>query len=116
MSRRKRQDSDEQEDRLQPFVPLLKATLDSAAWRAMSPGARSLYISLKRRVPRGRNVGYLSYRHAAIELGSSKTRVARWYEELLHYGFIVLKRHHALGVDGKGKAAHWRLTELGTTQ
>jgi hypothetical protein len=29
--------------RLGPFVPLLKETLESAAWRAMSPSARVLY-------------------------------------------------------------------------
>jgi hypothetical protein len=34
------------------FVPLLHATLDSPAWKAMSPGARILYLALKRRVPR----------------------------------------------------------------
>src|SRR5688572_28742590 len=36
-------------NKLPPFVPLLIATLDSAAWRTMSHGARSLYIALKRR-------------------------------------------------------------------
>jgi hypothetical protein len=35
--------------RLGPFVPLLKETLESAAWRAMSPSARVLYIALKAR-------------------------------------------------------------------
>ena len=37
------------------FVPLLHATMDCPAWRAASHGARSLYIALKRRVPRERN-------------------------------------------------------------
>jgi len=35
--------------KLPPFVPLLRETLDSAAWGAMSHGARSLYVALKRR-------------------------------------------------------------------
>ena len=32
-----------------------------------------------------------------------------------HYAFIVLHEAGRLGVDGKGKAPHWRLTELGNT-
>jgi hypothetical protein len=102
-------------NKLPPFTPLLNSTLDSAAWRAMSHGARSLYGCLKRRVPRGRNTAYLSYRDAADEMGCCKTTVERGYQELQHYGFIVLVRHGCLGVDGKGKAALWRLTELGNT-
>src|SRR5262249_28540021 len=35
--------------------------------------------------------------------------------ELRHYGFIALVTPHSLGVDGKGKAPHWRLTECGRT-
>ena len=31
--------------RLPQFVPLLVSTLDSRAWRAMSHGARSLYVA-----------------------------------------------------------------------
>ena len=30
-----------------------------------------------------------------------------------HYGFLVVTALGSLGVDGKGKAPHWRLTELG---
>jgi hypothetical protein len=35
----------------------------------------------------------------------------RWFRELQHYGFIVMvsPAHH--GVNGHGKAPHWRLTE-----
>jgi len=36
-------------NRLPPFVPLLIATLDAPAWRAMSHGARGLFVALKRR-------------------------------------------------------------------
>ena len=35
--------------RLAPFVPLILTTLDSPAWKAMSHGARSLYVALRRR-------------------------------------------------------------------
>ena len=45
-------------NRLPPFVPLLIATIDSRAWQALSHGARSLYVSLRRRVPNGKNKAY----------------------------------------------------------
>lgn len=98
------------------FVMVLLATLDCPAWRAMSHGARSLYIALKRRYgQRIQNNGrlFLSQRNAADELGSHPGQIARWYRELQYYGFIVMTTPHSLGVDGKGKAPHWRLTELG---
>lgn len=38
----------------------------------------------------------------------------RWFKELQYYGFIVMTSPGHLGVEGRGKAPHWRLTELGT--
>ncbi|MFY9770374.1 MAG: hypothetical protein WAK04_09105 [Xanthobacteraceae bacterium] len=98
-----------------PFVPLLIATIDSPAWRAMSHGAHSLYVALKRRYnPSIDNNGeiFLSLRRAAQELQSHPDYIARWYRELQHYGFVVQIQPGCLGADGKGKTAHWRLTEL----
>jgi hypothetical protein len=105
-----------QRERLAPFVPMLKETLDAPAWRAMSHGARSLYTALKRRYNQNsHNNGrvFISQRIAANEIGSHHNEVARWFRELQHYGFIVKTTGGCLGVDGKGKAPHWRLTELG---
>jgi hypothetical protein len=103
--------------RLAPFVPLDKEMMDCPAWRAMTTGARCLYIALKRRWSfKQRNNGriFLSQRDAQEELGRSPQRdsVSRWYRELAHYGFIVMTNPGSLGVDGKGKAPHWRLTEI----
>jgi hypothetical protein len=97
------------------FVPLLHATLDCPAWKATSHGARSLYVALKRRHPRERNTAFISHRTAQKELGASRRKIGEWFAELEHYGFIVMHQHGHLGVDGKGKAPHWRLTELGNT-
>jgi hypothetical protein len=102
--------------KLPPFVPLLIDTLNSPAWRALSHGARSLYIALKRRYSINlHNNGrmFLPCRQAALELGSGSTEICRWLRELQHYGFIVMTAGGSLGIDGKGKAPHWRLTELG---
>ena len=101
--------------RLQPFVPLLKETLDAPAWKAMSHGARSLYVALKLRYNRDfHNNGkiYLAQRKAAEEIGSHTNQVSRWFRELQHYGFAVMMEGGRLGVDGKGQAPRWRLTEL----
>jgi hypothetical protein len=101
--------------KLPPFCPLLISTLDTPAWRAMSHGARSLYVSLRRRYsPNMHNNGrlFVSQRVAVEELGSHHNEVARWFRELQHYGFIVRTAAGCLGVEGRGKAPHWRLTEL----
>jgi len=111
--------SKQDKGRLRPFVPLLIDTLDTAAWRSLSHGARSLYVSLKRRYsPNTHNNGriFLSERQAQKELLSDRRYIRQWFRELQHYGFIVLVKQGSLGVDGKGKAPHWRLTELGTRQ
>jgi hypothetical protein len=102
--------------RLAPFVPLLKETISTLAWKATSHGARSLYVALKLRYSSNiKNNGkiYLSTRIAAQELGSNREAVQRWFKELQHYGFIVMTAAGHLGVEGKGKAPHWRLTEIG---
>jgi hypothetical protein len=103
-------------NRLPPFVPLLLDTLDASAWRAMSHGARSLYVALRRRFgTQWHNNGriFLSQRVAAKEIGSHHNEIARWFRELQHYGFIVMTTPGHLGVEGRGKAPRWRLTELG---
>jgi hypothetical protein len=102
--------------RLPPFVPLLKETLQSPAWKAMSHGARSLYVALRARYSQNtHNNGriYLPQRIAAEEIGSDTKEVARWFRELQHFGFAVMTDPGCLGVDGKGHAPKWRLTELG---
>lgn len=102
--------------RLPPFVPLLKDTMDSPAWRAMSHGAQALYIALKRRYNmQAHNNGrlYLSHRKAIEEIRSSSNQITRWFRELQYYGFIVMMSRGYLGIYGKGQAPRWRLTEIG---
>jgi hypothetical protein len=99
-----------------PFVPLLKEMMSCKAWKAMEPSTRLLYIALKGRYGiEAKNNGrlYLSVRIAEEEIGINKNTAARGFRELEHYGFIVMTEGSCLGVDGKGKAPHWRLTELG---
>jgi hypothetical protein len=109
-------EKEKRKNRLAPFVPLLIDTIDSPAWRAMSHGAKALFIALKRRYfHTNHNNGriFLSQRLAAKELGSHHNEIARWFRELQHYGFIVMMSPGCLGLEGRGKAPRWRLTELG---
>jgi hypothetical protein len=111
MSRR-----DKDKGRLPPFVPYFKETMREPAWQTMSLGARMLYLHLKARYNlQSHNNGkiYLPTRIAAKELGSGLSQIGRWFRELQHYGFIVMMAGGCLGVDGKGRAPRWRLTELG---
>lgn len=98
--------------KLPDFVPLFKSSMKTRAWRAMSHGAKSLYVALKwRHNTKLQNAVYLSARVAARELGSHKDYITRWHRELQHYGFTVVVTPGHLGVEGTGKAAHLRLTE-----
>jgi hypothetical protein len=103
--------------RLSPFVPYLKDTMREPAWKIMSMGARLLYLHIKARYNiQSHNNGrlYLPTRMAAEELGNANLRcIGRWFRELQHYGFIVMMQGGSLGVEGKGRAPRWRLTELG---
>jgi hypothetical protein len=89
----------------------------SPAWRTTSFGARWLYVHLKRRwsfTQKNNGRIFLSHREAQKEIGGCcRDSISRWFRELQHYGFIVMTEAGCLGVDGKGKAPHWRLTEDG---
>jgi hypothetical protein len=97
------------------FVPLLKPSMATPAWRAMSFGARLVYVELRGKMNNdARNNGtlYLSCRLIAEALGTKSTRsVVRWLAELEHYGFVRRTREGYLGADGRGLAAAYRLTE-----
>jgi hypothetical protein len=73
-----------------PFVPLLKDTLKTPAWKALSYGARCLYVVLKWRYNKNlTNAVYVSTRIAAQELGAGRGNVRHWFCELEFYGFII---------------------------
>jgi hypothetical protein len=95
---------------------VLIETWSSPAWWATTHGAKILYIALKRRFnQKNHNNGriYLSLRTAMKELRSHHNQIASWFRELQHYGFIVRTSSGYLGLEGRGRAPTWRLTELG---
>ena len=103
---------------LPPFVPLIRTTLASPAWKQLSYGARCLYVVLRsylRHDNANNGKVFRSYRDVGADLGTkSKRSVQRWFRELEHYGFIAMTTGPCLGVDGEGIAAHWRITEAPT--
>jgi hypothetical protein len=101
------------------FITAFVETRRTPAWKALSMGARELYMTLKVHhfVGFKNNNGhiFLSERKAMEEMGvRNRESIRRWYRELQHYGFIVMTSPGSLGVAGKGKAPQWRLTELET--
>ena len=97
------------------WTPMFHETLMSLAYRQLSFGARALFTALHRRCVKNNGHVYMSQRDAAEELNhKNRNDIANWFRELQHYGFIVLTEAASLGVDGKGKATQWRLTELPT--
>src|SRR5215831_18789495 len=102
-------------NRLPPFVPLIKSTMAAPAWRAMSPGARMLYIELRGRLRNDyANNGkvFLSDRNAAKAVGVTPGSIVRYYAENEHFGFLRKTSEGFLGADGRGIAAHYRFTEF----
>jgi hypothetical protein len=96
------------------FIMMYTYVLRSDAWKATSLGARALFMALKVYYSSNfQNNGYvfLSKRRADEEFGLTHSMISRWYRELQYYGFIVQTQGPCLGVEGKGKAAKWRLTD-----
>jgi hypothetical protein len=102
-------------NRLPPFTAMTKATMATPAWRAMSLGARMYYIEMRGRLRNDyANNGrvFLSCRTAARAIGAGRNSIARWAAENEHYGFLRKTSEGFLGVNGRGVAPHYRLTEF----
>jgi hypothetical protein len=100
-----------------PWVGVTITVLDSKAWKAMSPAARIIYLAIKHNYIREANNNgrlYLAGRKGSEQTGLSRNTVWKCIHELIHYGFAVVTRGAALGVDGKGRPTYLRLTEMGT--
>ncbi len=101
-----------------PFSPQMESTSKTDAWKAMSATSRVIYTTSFRSRFRGdydnNNNGKIhpSSRQIAAETGFNRKTAIRGTQELKHYRFTVETNPAHLGIGGKGKAAHWRLTEL----
>lgn len=93
---------------------------DLPAWIAMGPWARLAYLRLKRRLyvngKFGNNNGsiYISTREMAEKLGCDRKTASAAMAELQAKGWIVCTKPWALGIEGKGKSASFKLTMFDT--
>ena len=104
------------EARADHFAPMIRHTMETPAWRALSPCAQALYpwLKLEWRGPKANNNGKirLSVRQAAERLGVGVNTAARAFHDLQAKGFAVVKRHAHLGVAGQATSPEFELTEL----
>ena len=86
--------------------------MDSPAYRATSPVARSVYLEIKRRF-NGHNNGEipLSCREAAELCNVGKNTAAKAFEELRQKGFIQIATEAGFNMKGGRRSRRWRLTD-----
>ena len=92
------------------FVMLDYWLLESDAWRALSHGARSLYIEVRQRY-NGQNNGRISFsvREAAKKLRVGKDTAAKWFRELEEKGFLRARQRGSFSYK-KRHATEWLVT------
>jgi hypothetical protein len=100
--------------KLPPFTALFRHTTKSEAWKALSVGAKATFMALQsQHNDRAQNAVWISARDGVevFGLGQDRNAIGIRLQELEHYGFIVKVQGHHLGLSGKGKSAHYRLTD-----
>ncbi len=99
------------------FTKLLRTTMQTDAWRALSPKAQALYpwFKLEWHGPRMNNNGAIrfSVRQAAQALGvRSNDTAASAIHELQAKGFLVVRELARLGTSGAARSTAFEITEL----
>src|ERR1700733_8809967 len=100
--------------KIPPFTAVFRHTTKSEAWKALSVGAKALYVALQSlHNDRTQNAVFISARDAIEKygLGRDKNAIGVWFSELEHYGFARKIQEAHLGEKGKGKSATYRLTD-----
>ncbi len=98
------------------FTKMLRSTMGTPAWRALTPVAQALYpwLKLEWRGPQNNNNGKirLSVRQAAELLGINMKTAARGFHDLQAKGFLYVTEPARLGVGGDAKSPSFELTEI----
>ncbi len=103
--------------KMQAFTPVIHNTMDTEAYKSLTPLAECLLLRLKRKAGfQGDRNGDVSYavREAAEDLRVHQDTIRQAFYLLQARGFIEVTQIGVLGVTGRGKATTYRLTELGT--
>lgn len=105
-----------QEDQIEHFTKMIRSTMETPAWRALSSTAQALYpwIKMEWRGPKANNNGKISLpvRVAAERLGCNMKTAARAFHDLQAKGFLMLTKHGCMGAEGKGAPPTYEVTEL----
>lgn len=98
------------------WTKMLRHTMETPAWQALSTTAQALYpwLKLEWRGPDANNNGsiQLSTRQAATRLGVSQPTAAEAFRDLQRKGFIEQTEPACLGIEGAAKSPSYELTEL----
>lgn len=98
------------------FTKMIRATMETPAWRALSTTAQALYPWLKLEWGglQNNNNGKisLSVRQAAIRLNVQLNTATRAFHDLQAKGFLVITEYGTLGSSGQAKAHCYEITEL----
>ena len=98
------------------WTKMIRSTMETPAWRALSLCAQALYPWLKFewRGPNANNNGQisLSVRQAAELIGVRPDTAAKAFQDLQAKGFLVLTQYGTLGCTGEAKAPTYEITEI----
>ena len=98
------------------WTKMNRPTMETAAWRSLSPYAQALYpwLKLEWRGPRANNNGRIrfSVRQAAGAMGINRKTAAKAFRELQAKGFLVCVEPARLGLGGAASSPAYELTEL----
>lgn len=98
------------------FTKMIRSSMETPAWRALSPVAQALYpwLKLEWRGPKFNNNGkiQLSVRQAAERLGVTRNTASKAFHELQEKGFIVMTTPAHLGLAGYARSPCFEITEL----
>lgn len=101
------------------WTKMLRHTMETPAWRALSTNAQALYpwLKLEWHGKDNNNNGKirLSVRQAADRLGVSINTAMKAFHELQAKGFLIVKETACLGIGGNAKGHSFVITELGYT-
>lgn len=104
------------EDRAEHWTKMLRPTMQTDAWRALSTTAQALYpwIKLEWHGPKANNNGRLrlSVRQAAVCLGCNPKTAGRAFHDLQAKGFIVQTKGACLGAGGDAQSPSYEVTEI----
>lgn len=98
------------------WTQMLRSTMETPAWRALTTTGQALYPWLKMewKGAKFNNNGDISLavRTAAERIGCGRDTAARAFHDLQAKGFLLLTSHGRMGVEGKGTPPTYEITEL----